>query len=77
MSSVTVQTRALADANPKHREQENIDTRTSAGFTRRARDAWCPEELAVIPEHLRPSEEETLDLILRKKVFLVGTPDGL
>jgi hypothetical protein len=27
--------------------------------------------LAIVPEHLRPGEEETLDLILRKKIFLV------
>jgi hypothetical protein len=72
MLSASVQARALADMDPKQKEQDQIDTRTNAGFTRRARDAWCPEELALIPEHLRPSEEETLDLILRKKVFLVG-----
>jgi hypothetical protein len=72
MLSASVQARALADMDPKRKEQDQIDTRTNAGFTRRARDAWCPEELALIPEHLRPSEEETLDLILRKKVFLVG-----
>jgi tRNA1(Val) A37 N6-methylase TrmN6 len=46
------------------------------GYTRRERDAWCASELEVLAERLRPSGEETLDLILRAKVFLLQHRKG-
>lgn len=45
-------------------------------FTRRARDAWPPHELRQLPEHLRPLANETLDLVLRKKVFITQARKG-
>mmetsp|Transcript_6077 Transcript_6077/g.14734 ORF Transcript_6077/g.14734 Transcript_6077/m.14734 type:complete len:341 (-) Transcript_6077:1246-2268(-) len=44
--------------------------------TRLARHAWSPEDLAVLPQHLRPMTGETLDLILRKRVFLLQSRRG-
>jgi hypothetical protein len=54
-----------------HSGEDGRHTVDKLGYTRRSRDAWCPDDLAIVPEHLRPGEEETLDLILRKKIFLV------
>lgn len=46
--------------------------KAESGFSRREADAWTEEDLAVLPAELRPRAGETLDLILRKRVFLVG-----
>jgi hypothetical protein len=54
-----------------HSSEDGRHPADKLGYTRRSRDAWCPDDLAIVPEHLRPGEEETLDLILRKKIFLV------
>lgn len=46
------------------------------GFTRRLADSWDSEELKTLPEHLRPVKGETLDLILRQKVYLLQSRRG-
>uniref|UniRef100_A0A7S0XNI7 Methyltransferase small domain-containing protein n=1 Tax=Erythrolobus madagascarensis TaxID=708628 RepID=A0A7S0XNI7_9RHOD len=45
-------------------------------YTRRKRDAWAAEDLERLPEVLRPAPDETLDLILRKKVLLLQARRG-
>jgi tRNA1(Val) A37 N6-methylase TrmN6 len=52
------------------------DTKAISGFTRRERDAWSANELSVLDESLRPTDDETLDLILRAKVFLLQHRKG-
>lgn len=44
--------------------------------TRRKRDRWLEEDLRELPLETRPIEGETLDLILRKKVFLLQSRRG-
>lgn len=50
--------------------------RAGPSYTRRERDAWPHEEIQVLPESLRPKSNETLDLILRAKVFLLQSANG-
>jgi tRNA1(Val) A37 N6-methylase TrmN6 len=50
--------------------------RVSPAYTRRERDAWPPEEISLLPESVRPKLGETLDLILRAKVFLLQSASG-
>lgn len=45
-------------------------------YTRRASDAWPPEELLTLPSEIRPRTDETLDLILRRKIFLLQARRG-
>jgi hypothetical protein len=52
---------------PSANQQESPQTRN----TRRYQDAWANDDLAMIPAHLHPDNDETFDLILRRKVFLV------
>lgn len=46
------------------------------GFTRRAKDAWSKQDIADLPSELRPDHAETLDLILRKRIYLVQSRRG-
>lgn len=46
------------------------------GFTRRKSDYWCPQDIASLPKHLRPDNGETLDLILRQKIYLLQSRRG-
>lgn len=46
------------------------------GFTRRPSDSWDFEELKTLPKDLRPVPGETLDLILRQKVYLLQSRRG-
>lgn len=46
------------------------------GFTRRLSDAWPESDLATLPHHVRPRCGETLDLILRQKVYLLQARRG-
>jgi tRNA1(Val) A37 N6-methylase TrmN6 len=49
---------------------------SSPAYTRRTRDAWPAQEMALIPVPHRPSAAETLDLILRAKVLLLQSRSG-
>lgn len=46
------------------------------GFTRRAKDAWSDQDIADLPTELRPDHAETLDLILRKRIYLLQSRRG-
>lgn len=50
--------------------------RANHSYSRRDRDAWPPEEIRILPENVRPKAGETLDLILRAKVFLLQSANG-
>lgn len=45
-------------------------------FTRRPSDAWPPQDIRSLPAHLRPNTDETLDLILRQKIYLLQARRG-
>lgn len=49
---------------------------TKYGFTRRPSDAWPEPDLAVLPDDIRPRPDETLDLILRQKLYLLQSRRG-
>jgi len=49
---------------------------TAVTYTRIPHYAWRPDDLARLPEELRPLPAETLDLILRKRVFLLQARRG-
>lgn len=51
-------------------------SRASHSYSRRERDAWPPDEIQILPENVRPKAGETLDLILRAKVFLLQSATG-
>ncbi|CAN8068915.1 unnamed protein product [Agarophyton chilense] len=46
------------------------------GFTRRRSDYWDQKDIDSLPQHLRPHSDETLDLILRQKVYLLQARRG-
>eukprot|EP00186_Timspurckia_oligopyrenoides_P003093 CAMPEP_0182443698 /NCGR_PEP_ID=MMETSP1172-20130603/2361_1 /TAXON_ID=708627 /ORGANISM="Timspurckia oligopyrenoides, Strain CCMP3278" /LENGTH=325 /DNA_ID=CAMNT_0024639055 /DNA_START=154 /DNA_END=1131 /DNA_ORIENTATION=+ len=48
----------------------------SKSYTRRKRDAWGAEDLSRLPVELHPKEDETLDLILRRKILLLQSRRG-
>lgn len=50
--------------------------RASHSYSRRERDAWPQEEIQQLPSDVRPKAGETLDLILRAKVFLLQSEKG-
>ncbi len=45
-------------------------------YTRRLKDAWSEEDIRDIPESLRPEKGETLELILRKRIYLLQSRRG-
>lgn len=49
---------------------------SSYRFTRRRKDAWSEQDIADLPEALRPDQAETLDLILRKRIYLLQSRRG-
>lgn len=51
----------------------NHDT---GNFARRHSDSWDNKELQTLHEHLRPVKGETLDLILRQKIYLLQSRRG-
>lgn len=46
------------------------------GFTRRPSDYWPSDDIASLAPHLRPDKAETLDLILRQKIYLLQSRRG-
>lgn len=46
------------------------------GYTRRVSDSWDEQELQTLPQHLRPIRGETLDLILRHRIYLLQSRRG-
>lgn len=55
----------------------NLSTETPKGnFTRRLSDSWPEADLAVIPDNLRPIKGETLDLMLRQKIYCLQSRRG-
>lgn len=50
--------------------------RRQSGFTPCLEDAWSESDLAVLPANLRPNESESLDLILREKIYMLQSRNG-
>lgn len=55
---------------------KNVDQQSTYGFTRRKSDSWDENDLATLCPHLRPDYSETLDLILRQKIYLLQSRKG-
>lgn len=53
-----------------------LSERETGNFTRRRSDSWDDDELRTLSEDLRPMKEETLDLILRQKIYLLQSRRG-
>lgn len=53
-----------------------LESSDNDGYTRRLSDAWDEAELRTLPASLRPRKGETLDLILRQKVYLLQSRRG-
>ena len=45
-------------------------------YTRRLKDAWSEQDILELPQWLRPKTCETLDLILRKRIYLLQSRRG-
>lgn len=56
--------------------QNSVSQSLSMGFTRRASDAWPACDIDTLPPHLRPHQDETLDLIFRQKIYLLQARKG-
>lgn len=72
----TLQTQATSSrlSNSRSLSAHSHTMAQCSGHSRRERDAWTGEDLALFKAELRPTADETLDLILRKKIFLVSPP---
>lgn len=53
-----------------------VSEEETGNFTRRHSDSWDNDELLTLPKDLRPMKDETLDLILRQKVYLLQSRRG-
>lgn len=75
----TLRSLSLQSPHPVHLRpgpMEEAETPSDYGFTRRPKDAWSAQDIADLPEPLRPDRAETLDLILRKRIYLLQSRRG-
>ncbi|PXF46583.1 tRNA1(Val) (adenine(37)-N6)-methyltransferase [Gracilariopsis chorda] len=57
-------------------KQHDCPENEEYGFTRRRSDYWPKADIQSLPPNLRPQSNETLDLILRQKVYLIQSRKG-